>query len=106
LFEWRHARAASTFIPLVATLLALWLVRVPFAYLFVHWLGRDAMFFSYGAGWLVGLLAILPYYLSGRWKKQPWRELGPGLLRAEQTDLQLPSQAPPLARSLGPPAQH
>jgi Na+-driven multidrug efflux pump len=42
------------------------LVRVPFAYLFVHWFGRDTMFFSYGAGWLVGLLAVLPFYLSGR----------------------------------------
>ncbi len=72
--------AGSTFIPLVATLLALWLVRVPFAYLFVHWFGRDAMFFSYGAGWLVGLLAILPYYLSGRWKKAALAGAGTGAI--------------------------
>ncbi|MDD2533965.1 MAG: MATE family efflux transporter [Eubacteriales bacterium] len=61
--------AGSTMIPLIATLTSLWLIRVPFAYLFVHWFGRDFIYFSYGAGWLIGLLAILPYFFSGRWKK-------------------------------------
>ena len=61
--------AGSTLIPLVATLTSLWLVRVPLAYLFVRWFGRDAIYFSYGVGWLVGLLSVLPYYLGGRWKK-------------------------------------
>jgi putative MATE family efflux protein len=72
--------AGSTFIPLIATLLSLWLVRVPFAYLFVHWFGRDTMFFSYGAGWLVGLLAVLPFYLSGRWKKAALAGAGTGVV--------------------------
>jgi putative MATE family efflux protein len=61
--------AGSTMIPLIATLTSLWLIRVPFAYLFVHWFGRDYMYYSYGAGWLVGLLAVLPYYLRGKWRK-------------------------------------
>lgn len=61
--------AGSTMIPLVATITSLWLVRVPFAYLFVDWFGRDFIYYSYGAGWLVGLLAVLPYYFGGRWKK-------------------------------------
>jgi putative MATE family efflux protein len=61
--------AGSTLIPLFVTLTSLWLVRVPSAYLLVHWFGRDFLFFSYGAGWLVGLVAILPYYLRGNWKK-------------------------------------
>ncbi len=61
--------AGSTMIPLLATITSLWLVRVPFAYLFVDWFGRDFIYYSYGAGWLIGLLAILPYYFGGRWKK-------------------------------------
>lgn len=61
--------AGSAMIPLIATLTSLWLVRVPFAYLFVDWFGRDAMYFSYGAGWLVGLLSILPFYLRGNWRR-------------------------------------
>ncbi len=61
--------AGSTLVPLIVTLTSLWVVRVPSAYLFVHWFGRDFLFLSYGAGWLAGLLIILPYYLRGRWKK-------------------------------------
>jgi len=61
--------AGNTFVPLIVTLASLWLIRVPSAYLLVHWFGRDFLFFSYGAGWLVGLATILPYYLRGRWKQ-------------------------------------
>lgn len=73
--------AGSTLIPLVVTLTSLWVVRVPSAYLFVHWFGRDFLFFSYGAGWLAGLLIILPYYLRGRWKKSALVEASPAEAR-------------------------
>ena len=61
--------AGSTMIPLIATLTSLWVIRVPFAYLFVRLFGRDFMYYSYGAGWLIGLLSVLPYYLRGNWRK-------------------------------------
>lgn len=60
----------STLVPLLATMASLWLVRVPLAYLLADWFGRDNLFYSYPLGWLVGLLIVLPFYWSGRWRNK------------------------------------
>ncbi len=62
--------AGESMIPLLATLISLWLARVPLAYLLADRFGRDELFYSFPLGWLVGLLIVVPYYLSGRWKKK------------------------------------
>ncbi len=61
--------AGETMIPLLSAILSLWVGRVPIAY----WLAsfsRDDLYFSFPIGWLVGLLIVIPYYLSGRWKRK------------------------------------
>jgi Na+-driven multidrug efflux pump len=62
--------AGEALIPLVSTTLSLWVARIPLAYFFAARFGRDSMFYSYPAGWLAGLLFLIPYYVSGRWQKR------------------------------------
>lgn len=62
--------AGDAFTPMIASVLSLWIARVPGAYLFAHLFGRDNMHFCYPAGWVVGLAIIVPYYLSGKWKNK------------------------------------
>lgn len=62
--------AGEMIIPMFSTLLSLWLVRVPSAYLMVQLFGRDNMFFGYAVGWIVGLSISGIYYLSGKWKNK------------------------------------
>jgi len=57
-------------IPLISQSLSLWVSRVPLSYLFAAQFGRDAMFYSFPIGWVAGLLFLLPYFLSGRWKRR------------------------------------
>lgn len=57
-------------IPLVTQAMSLWVARVPLSYLFARWFGRDAMFYSFPIGWVFGLAVIVPFFLSGRWKRR------------------------------------
>lgn len=56
-------------IPTIATLISLWLARVPSAYLLSKCFGGDNMHWCYAIGWVIGLCILIPYYYSGRWKK-------------------------------------
>lgn len=62
--------AGDVFIPMINTLLALWIVRIPCALLFtrVFAMGSDGIWWSIPAGWLVGFLFSTWYYRTGRWK--------------------------------------
>jgi putative MATE family efflux protein len=67
--------AGEAMVPMYTTLLALWVVRVPCAYLFSSRLGPDGIWLAMPAGWAVGCIASALYYASGRWKRKP--VLGP-----------------------------
>lgn len=58
----------NALIPFLATTASLWLARVPVAYLFADRFGRDSLYFSYAIGWAFGLMIVIPYILSGRWR--------------------------------------
>jgi Na+-driven multidrug efflux pump len=62
--------AGDTLIPMFITLFALWIIRIPLAYLLAtdKLLGMDGIWWSIPAGWATGLLLSYIYYLSGRWK--------------------------------------
>lgn len=62
--------AGDVFIPMINTLLALWVVRIPCALLFskVLGMGSDGIWWSIPAGWFVGFLFSTWYYRTGRWK--------------------------------------
>ncbi len=64
--------AGDSFIPMINTLLALWVVRIPCALLFsrtLH-LGITGVWLSVPAGWLMGAVYSTIYYRSGRWKRK------------------------------------
>ncbi len=62
--------AGDTFVPMIFTLISLWLVRVPFAVLLSKHFGETGIWWSFPMGWGVGLIMSWIYYLTGRWKKK------------------------------------
>jgi len=64
--------AGDTLIPMFITLFALWIIRIPLAYLLSqpNWLGVDGIWWSIPLGWLTGLTLSFIYYSTGRWKKK------------------------------------
>lgn len=44
-------------------------LRVGFSFLFAYLFGADGVWFSWGAGWAIGLVFGLWFYLKGYWKK-------------------------------------
>jgi len=62
--------AGDVMIPMVNTLLALWLVRIPIAVLLSSWMGPDGIWWSIPAGWLMGAVFSSWYYRTGRWKSK------------------------------------
>ncbi|MDP2790427.1 MAG: MATE family efflux transporter [Rectinemataceae bacterium] len=62
--------AGDVFIPMISTILALWVVRVPAALLFtrVFGMGTNGIWWSIPAGWMVGFIFTSLYYRSGKWK--------------------------------------
>ena len=64
--------AGDSFIPMINTILALWVVRIPAAILFSGPLGMgtDGIWWSVPAGWLMGAVFSTWYYLGGRWKRK------------------------------------
>ncbi|HEY9054873.1 MAG TPA: MATE family efflux transporter [Rectinemataceae bacterium] len=64
--------AGDVFIPMINTLLALWVVRLPCAVFFSKYLGMGTagIWWSIPAGWAVGVVFSTWYYRSGRWKNK------------------------------------
>ncbi|MBN1198084.1 MAG: MATE family efflux transporter [Bacteroidales bacterium] len=64
--------AGATFIPMIFTLLALWAVRVPVAYLLssVPSIGLYGVFWSIPIGWFTGVVLSTLYYFSGKWRSK------------------------------------
>lgn len=62
--------AGEMAIPMISSLVSLWLARVPLSYLFAGLFGRDEMFYSYLVGWILGLIISGVYYFTGRWKRK------------------------------------
>ncbi|HPE88318.1 MAG TPA: MATE family efflux transporter [Spirochaetia bacterium] len=71
--------AGDAFIPMINTVLALWVVRIPCAVLFSGPLGMgsDGIWWSVPAGWLMGAAFSTWYYLGGRWKRKAVVRTGP-----------------------------
>ncbi|MCL2099011.1 MAG: MATE family efflux transporter [Oscillospiraceae bacterium] len=64
--------AGQAMIPLLGSLLGLWLARIPAAY-FLAWLMPETpenIYFSFVIGWCIGIIPVAGYYLSGKWKEK------------------------------------
>jgi putative MATE family efflux protein len=61
--------AGDTIVPMFITLLALWLVRLPFSWKLSETMGETGIWWGIPMAWGVGLGLSLVYYLTGYWKK-------------------------------------
>ena len=57
-------------IPMIASILSLWLARVPAAYVLAYFFGAENMHYCYAFGWVVGLCITVPYFFFGHWKNR------------------------------------
>ena len=62
--------AGDTFIPMVITFFALWVVRIPVGYYMSEKWGYDGIWWSIPIAWVVGLGLSYLYYLTGRWRRK------------------------------------
>lgn len=62
--------AGDTLIPMFFSLISLWIIRIPGAWLLSRELGEIGIWWSMPIGWFVGLALALSYYLTGNWKKK------------------------------------
>jgi putative MATE family efflux protein len=62
--------AGDTLTPMLVTLIALWVVRVPVATLLSRRLGTDGVWLATPVGWAVGMILILSWYAGGLWKRR------------------------------------
>ncbi len=60
--------AGDTLVPMFFSLLSLWIIRIPFAWIFSQKMGPAGIWWSIPAGWFVGLMLSWGYYRTGRWK--------------------------------------
>ena len=62
--------AGDMVFPMITSILSLWLFRLPAAYLYTSLWGKEALFYCYGTGWLIGMIMSMIYYFRGGWKKK------------------------------------
>jgi putative MATE family efflux protein len=60
--------AGATIIPMISSILSLWVVRIPLAYTLSETMGYTGIWWANPIGWFAGLSIVLIYYLSGKWK--------------------------------------
>jgi putative MATE family efflux protein len=62
--------AGDTFIPMLITFFALWIVRIPLGYFLSEVWGYDGIWWAVPIAWIIGLGLSFLYYSTGRWKKK------------------------------------
>ncbi|WP_163717417.1 MATE family efflux transporter [Mangrovibacterium lignilyticum] len=60
--------AGATLIPMLTTLTSLYLVRIPLAYWLSDLIGVNGIWWAEPAAWLIGMIILIVYYFTGRWK--------------------------------------
>ncbi len=63
--------AGYTVVPMMVTLVSLWLIRLPLAYMFSSVMGTAGIWAAIPTGWAMGLALSFIVYKVGHWKKQP-----------------------------------
>lgn len=63
--------AGETIVPMIFTLVSLWLVRIPVAMFLSRYMDSEqGIWWSFPIGWAVGLAMAWAYYSTGRWKRK------------------------------------
>ncbi len=70
--------AGDTFVPMIISILSLWLIRIPLAAIFSMFFGANGIWWSIPVAWSSGLLMTLLYYRTGKWKSKVATGFEPG----------------------------
>jgi putative MATE family efflux protein len=62
--------AGDTLVPMFISLLSLWLIRIPLAWILSGKIGATGIWWAIPAGWVIGLALSYFYYRTGNWKKK------------------------------------
>lgn len=62
--------AGDVLMPMVVSIVTLWLIRIPVAAYLSPRLGSDGIWWSIPIGWIVGLILSVGYYSTGLWKNK------------------------------------
>ena len=62
--------AGDTLVPMITSLVCLWLIRIPLAYYLSSWLGRNGIWWAIGISITIGLIVTFVYYKMGFWKRR------------------------------------
>lgn len=62
--------AGDAIFPMISSLVSLWFARIPLAFFLSKTMGPSGIWWSIPIGWVIGLIIVLIYYRSGRWKKK------------------------------------
>jgi putative MATE family efflux protein len=62
--------AGDTMVPMLLTLVSLWVVRIPLGYFMSQTMGYHGIWWCIPIAWVVGLALSFIYYSTGRWKKK------------------------------------
>ena len=60
--------AGAAVVPMLTTLLSLWVIRVPAAAILSQYFGPEGIWWAVPIGWTLGALGSICYYFSGKWK--------------------------------------
>jgi Na+-driven multidrug efflux pump len=62
--------AGDTFFPMIITILALWVIRIPLSYYLSLKLGAIGIWWGIPIAWAFGVTANYIYYKTGRWRSK------------------------------------
>jgi putative MATE family efflux protein len=62
--------AGATLIPMIITIVSLWVVRLPLSVYMSKQIGVTGIWWALPVSWFVGFVLIMAYYLSGKWKNK------------------------------------
>jgi len=62
--------AGDTLIPMFISLIALWIIRIPTAWILSQRLGEIGIWWAIPIGWCVGVTLSYIYYKTGNWKRK------------------------------------
>jgi len=62
--------AGATFFTMLMTLLAMWIIRIPLAFVLSRYSGTSGIWWSIVIGFAVGLIGTILYYVFGKWERR------------------------------------
>ena len=60
--------SGATLFPMIISIVSLWIIRIPLAYLFSNLWGVNGIWWSIVTAWVLGFVATYTYYRMNRWK--------------------------------------